>query len=203
MVSDNKPLIPTSTSPFALTDASPPTAIRLSPCRKVARTTTARVASRTAGGFVMRKRLLGVVGVVLFGSFGMLSGAFAAPQEEAEPAAIERYGCTVNWKSGSDQCKSQGTSGRCTTKYQGDHASASEAKERCESAMGVHLGVSGVESCGPCSSLKGTAEDPVERCKKACDAINLICIARCPRRDKNCMNRCNQELGRCLKDCER
>ena len=153
------------------------------------------------GRFYMQRTLLGICGVLVFGLFAGASGAFAAPHEE--PAAIERYGCTVNWKAGSDECKSRGVTTSCTSNYQGDHASAAEAKERCESTMGVHLGISGVESCGPCSSLKGTEEDPVERCKKYCDADNLKCIARCKRGDKPCMNRCNQELGKCLKACER
>ncbi len=154
----------------------------------------------------MHRKLLGICGVLLFGSFGMLSGGFAFAQDETspvEPLATQRMQCTVNWKAGTDECKSQNTTGTCTTNYQGDHASVAEAKERCESFMGVHLGASGVASCDPCWVVQKMQDDPVERCKKACDVINLICIARCKRGDKSCMNRCNQELGKCLKDCEK
>jgi len=151
----------------------------------------------------MRRKVVGVVGVLLFGSFGALSGAFANTQQEEPTTANQRYECTVKWKAGSEECKSRGTTASCTSKYQGDHASAAEAKERCEFAMGVHLGISGAESCDACSVVNGTQEDPVERCKKACDVINRICIARCrPRNYPPCMDRCNQDTAACYRDCQ-
>ncbi|WP_437993704.1 hypothetical protein [Sorangium sp. So ce145] len=110
--------------------------------------------------------------------------------------------CTVTWKAGSTQCKNWGETGPCTSLYQGQHASLDEAKERCEYANGVHLG-SGAQSCGPCRWVNGANDDPVERCKKNCEAINRDCIKNCRMGDQDCMYKCNLELGDCLKDCER
>lgn len=151
----------------------------------------------------MRRKFWGCCGMLLFGSFGMLSGAFASTEpSEREPMANQIYQCTITWSAGSDVCKSRGATSNCTTKYQGEHASEGEAKERCEHIHGVHLN-SGALSCDPCWTVEAN-QSPVERCKLACDVVNRICIARCrPKGNKECMNRCNQDTADCYRDCER
>lgn len=152
---------------------------------------------------VMPQKVLEICGVLIFASFGMLSGAFASPQQDdAEPAETQIYQCTMNWSADSIECKARKTNGPCTTKYQGNHSSEAEAKKRCEEISGVTLN-SGVVSCDPCWTVMEN-QSPVERCKLACDVINRICISRCrPRNNKECMNRCNQDTGACYRDCEK
>lgn len=149
----------------------------------------------------MRKTFARIAALVLYGLFAASSGAFAFAQEE--PAANQRYQCTVNWKAGSEQCKSQGTTSACTTNYQGDHASAAEAKERCESFMGVQLGISGVESCDSCTVINKAQNDCVEHCKDMCLKLWEKCREDCPRKDRNCLSECSNTLGRCNRECDR
>lgn len=149
----------------------------------------------------MRTLLSSLVGLLIFGTFASMSGAFAFTQDE--PAANQRYQCTVNWRAGSDECKSQGANSTCTTNYQGDHASAAEAKERCESFMGVHIGTSGVESCDPCSVVNKTQNDCLEHCKDLCYQLWEKCRDRCPRKDRNCLSECTNDLAKCNRECDR
>lgn len=88
----------------------------------------------------MGKMIVGACGVVLFGTFARLSGVFAGPVPRAEPQTNETMQCVVNWKADSEVCRNQkdAAGGKCTEKYQGDHASVDEAKERCEHIYGVH-----------------------------------------------------------------
>jgi hypothetical protein len=88
--------------------------------------------------------------------------------------------CSVTWRAGSATCNGQGAAGTCTTLYQGEHASLSEAKERCEDTY-VVAGRIGAQSCGSCRWATSANGDPVEECKKRCDRINRDCIARCPK----------------------
>ena len=151
----------------------------------------------------MKKTLSRIAALVLYGSFAASSGAFAAMPEQ-EAAANQTFQCTVTWKADSDVCKNRkdAAGGKCTEKYQGDHASEAEAKERCEHIYGLHLN-SGVESCDPCWTVTAN-QTPEERCRLACDVINRKCIARCrPRNNKECMNRCNQDTAACYKDCKK
>lgn len=150
----------------------------------------------------MKRNLLGVFGVLLFGTFASLSGAFAAPQENAEPLTTQRYQCVVTWAAGTDQCKSQGTNSTCTTKYQGDHASDTEAKQMCESFHGVHLN-SGVLSCDQCSVVNKAQNDCLEHCKDMCLKLWEKCRDDCPRKDRNCLSECSNALGRCNRECDR
>lgn len=148
----------------------------------------------------MRKLLSSLVGLLVFGTFASISGAFASTQEE--PAETRIYQCTMNWSADSAECKSRKTNGPCTTKYQGNHSSEAEARKRCEEIGGITLN-SGVLSCDPCWTVMDN-QSPVERCKLACDVINRICISRCsPRNNKECMNRCNQDTAACYRDCEK
>jgi hypothetical protein len=170
----------------------------------------------------MKKFVSSVIGLVLFGSFAATSGAFASTddgaefaraidieiadqrgivQEEAinivEPCSTQTMRCEVTWKADSDQCKSN-----CTTRYQGDHASLDEAKERCEHIHGVTLG-SGVLSCGPCWVLNSTQGDCLEHCKDLCYTLWEKCRDNCPRKDKNCLAECSNALGQCNRECDR
>lgn len=85
----------------------------------------------------MKKLLSSIIGLVLFGSFAAVSGAFASMPEH-EAAANQTFQCKINWKADSDVCKNrkEAAGGKCTETYQGDHASEAEAKERCEHTYG-------------------------------------------------------------------
>ncbi len=102
----------------------------------------------------MKKTLSRIAALVLYGTFAATSGAFAAMPEH-EAAANQTFQCIVTWKADSDVCKNRkdAAGGKCTEKYQGDHASEAEAKERCEHIYGLHLN-SGVESCDPCWTVQ-------------------------------------------------
>jgi hypothetical protein len=128
----------------------------------------------------MQRELLGTCGVLLFGLFSGLSGALAGPTPQ-ELAANQTYQCTVNWNAESDICKNRkdAAGGKCTEKYQGEHSSANEAKERCEHAYGVHLN-SGAESCDPCWVVKSTQGDCLEHCKDLCYQLWEKCRDNCP-----------------------
>lgn len=144
-------------------------------------------------------------GVIISSGAGGFGDVPPEPQnapDDFDPCSTRTAECKVNWKAGSDVCKSHGTTGACTTLYQGEHATLDEAKDRCEKAYGVGND-SGAQSCGPCQWERGAKGDPVEECKKLCDKANLDCIAACPKGDKGCMNECNQKNGKCLKDCEK
>lgn len=151
----------------------------------------------------MKRILSTITGLAVFTAFAATSGAFASVQRDEEPVAVQRYQCTINWKAGSDECKSQGVTTSCTSNYQGDHESEADAKERCESFMGVHLGVSGVESCNPCWLLNKAQHDCLEHCKDLCYKLWEKCRDNCPRKDRNCLSECTNELAKCNRECDR
>lgn len=115
-----------------------------------------------------------------------------------DPCSSQIVECTVTWKAGSDVCKSQGTSGTCTTAYQGAHSSLDEAKERCEKAYGVSIG-SEVQSCDACAWV--TSASPNEKCKKVCDKIYNKCMDNC--KDGKCRDACFKDYVACLRECDR
>jgi hypothetical protein len=138
----------------------------------------------------------GVINPTGGGGFGDVPLEPLSTREPSDPCS-GRVECRVNWKPGADPCEGKTN---CKTLYQGTHTSLDEAQEACEKVSGVKTG-SGAESCDSCHWV--VKDDPVERCKKVCDKMNLDCIARCRKGDKNCMNECNQKNGKCLRDCER
>lgn len=157
--------------------------------------------------------------LALFGSFTAASGTFASTRKTTlvESAAVQNQQdatsstescgtqtmqCTVTWKADSAVCKSQNTTSNCITKYQGEHATPTEAKERCESIHGVKLD-SGVLSCGPCWVLNKAQGDCLEQCKELCYKLWEKCRDNCPRKDRNCLSECTNELARCNRECER
>ena len=72
-------------------------------------------------------------------------------------------------------------------------------RERMACQDGAHARYKGCrESCQHSSD-----DDPLERCKKACDKENERCIKNCPRGDQSCMQKCNEVNGRCLKECDK
>lgn len=174
----------------------------------------------------MKNLHLLISGIILFSSFAAISGTFASAHDNVpvvlnvdghtvapwwgmgeainatEPCGAQTMQCTVTWKADSDVCKSQNTASNCTTKYQGEHATLEEAKDRCEHIHGVTLD-SGVLSCGPCWVLKSTQGDCLERCKDLCVQLWEKCRDNCPRKDRNCLSECSNALARCNRECDR
>jgi len=71
----------------------------------------------------------------------------------------------VTWSADSAACKEQGTTGKCTSKNQGEYVTLDDAKAHCEFVYGVGKG--GAESCGPCqwvTSANKTCTDMYEAC---------------------------------------
>jgi hypothetical protein len=56
---------------------------------------------------------------------------------------------------------------------------------------------------GASEAMAGCTPDCLEACKEKCDLIWERCYDNCPKGDRNCRSQCTEELGRCLKDCDR
>jgi hypothetical protein len=128
-----------------------------------------------------------------YGGFGDVP-----PKPQGGPAPVDpcqqKAECTVTWKADSDVCKNQGTTGTCTSYYQGNHLTLSEAQTECARVSGP-----GAESCGSCHWVTNATGDPVEKCKKVCDQQYETCVKPCKTQD--CYAACMDVYKECLREC--
>ncbi len=98
-----------------------------------------------------------------YGGFGDV-----APEPQGAPSPVDpclqKAECTITWKADSAVCKERGTSGTCTSYYQGNHSTLSEAQSECARISGP-----GAESCGSCHWVTVT---PAKTCTDMFDACH-------------------------------
>jgi hypothetical protein len=156
-------------------------------------------------GFLVRRASLlafvryALACILLLGTALPFAVASPAPADETA-CSLQTVECTVKWKAGSSVCKQQGKTDSCTTLYQGQHVTVTEAKEWCEKGNGVALG-SGAESCDQCHLL--VKNDCLEQCKELCYKAWEKCRDNCPRGDKNCLSECTNTLAGCNRECDK
>jgi hypothetical protein len=120
----------------------------------------------------------------------------------ADPCSSQVVECTVTWTAGSEVCKEQGAAGSCTTLYQGQHGSLTEAQDECSRIYGIGAG-SGAQSCGECRWATGAANDCKEACKEQCDRAWEGCRERCPKGNQTCFQKCMDVYSGCLRECDK
>ncbi len=137
-----------------------------------------------------------------YGGFGDVP-----PKPQGDPAPVDpclqKAECTVTWKADSAVCKDRGTTGTCTSYYQGNHLTLSEAQSECARISGVGNG-SGAESCGSCQWVTSEMSKCTDKCYDEHDKGHEKCNKV---KDKEAAAKChqavNEQLATCINKCNK
>lgn len=129
------------------------------------------------------------------------------PEPQGAPAPVDpclqKAECTVTWKADSDVCKGRGTTGTCTSYYQGNHSTLSEAQSECERISGVGNG-SGAESCGSCHWVTNATNDCYDKCDAIADKEREKCQKMEPGAGRaKCNQAVEEQRTACYADCNK